>query len=499
MVNGDAMLNLLEVAVMIGASLCCALFAVFLIRWLTPEPQVFESPPPEPMSFLFDDGVLHHATQNALTTFALLPGAHVWSDLRNSLLGRFPQFPEAATNAAIGSMTVRPLHKDDHGLLKVNWRENLCWVELCEANGGTAEPVERPDQYHVMERASETSPHPSWETLPGGMIGWRNAAYDELVKRSGAEASKALFQTSADEVSQRLPLKIKSELAEWFDVSSHQNGTGMLHHATKVTSLQRAEDAQRTFVQTLAKTFAQLPIGLAIFDQSAQLSIFNPALVELTGLDAEYLVSKPTMLSFFDALRENRRMPEPKNYNTWRNQITAMIAAATDGQYNETWTLEDGRTYTVQGRPHPDGAIAFLIEDISAEVTLTRNFKTEVEQYEALLNTVEDAMVVFSAGGVITYSNTAYRLMWNQNPEKAFADVTVQDAITQWQSKADGDWSKMVNFIRTLRSTNAMDVPLKFHDNRELIAQMTPIGSETTLIRFREVKQGSENKLSKTG
>ncbi len=493
------MLNLVEVAVMIGASLCCALIAVLMIRWLTPPPVLVEAAPPEPMSFLFDDGVLHHATQNALTAFALFPGAHVWNDLRNSLLGRFPQFPETATNAAISSMTVHPLRKDDGGLLKVHWRDTLCWVELVETGAACMEPGKPPAEFEVLQRASETSAHPSWETLPDGMIGWRNAAYEQLVEYAGSETNKPLFQAPEEEVSQRVPLNVKSDLTEWFDISSHHTVTGMVHHATKVTHLQRAEDAQRTFVQTLAKTFAHLPIGLAIFDQSAQLSIFNPALVELTGLEAEYLVSKPTMLSFFDALRENRRMPEPKNYNTWRSQISAMIAAATDGQYNETWTLEDGRTYTVQGRPHPDGATAFLIEDISAEVTLTRNFKSEVEQYEALLNTIEDAMVVFSAGGVITYSNTAYHDMWNQNPENAFADVTVQDAVAQWQSKADGNWTKIVDFIRTLRCADEMDVILRYHDNRELIATLIPLASDTTLIRFRDVKQSSDKHLSATG
>ena len=57
-----------------------------------------------------------------------------------------------------------------------------------------------------------------------------------------------------------------------------------------------------------------------------------------------------------------------------------MIAAATDGRYQETWSLENGQTYSIRGRPHPDGATAFLIEDITAEVTLTRNFRAELEQ-----------------------------------------------------------------------------------------------------------------------
>ena len=43
----------------------------------------------------------------------------------------------------------------------------------------------------------------------------------------------------------------------------------------------QAETALRGFMQTLAKTFAHLPTGLAIFDQHRQLALFNPALAPL--------------------------------------------------------------------------------------------------------------------------------------------------------------------------------------------------------------------------
>ena len=124
-------------------------------------------------------------------------------------------------------------------------------------------------------------------------------------------------------------------------------------HATCINAVVAAEQAQRNFVQTLAKTFAHLSIGLAIFDRNGQLALFNPALVDLTGLPAHFLSARPTMLSFFDQLRENRRMPEPKNYLNWRQEIADVIAAATDGRYQETWSLETGQTYSVKAARIP--------------------------------------------------------------------------------------------------------------------------------------------------
>ncbi len=132
-------------------------------------------------------------------------------------------------------------------------------------------------------------------------------------------------------------------------------------HAIDINAVISAEIAQRNFVQTLAKTFAQLSTGLAIFDRNSQLALFNPALVDLSALPIEFLSARPDLLSFFDRLCDSRVMPEPKNYNSWRQEIADVIAAATDGSYQETWSLDTGQTYRVSGRPHPDGAIAFLI------------------------------------------------------------------------------------------------------------------------------------------
>jgi hypothetical protein len=87
--------------------------------------------------------------------------------------------------------------------------------------------------------------------------------------------------------------------------------------------------------------------------------LFNPALIDLTALPADFLSARPNLLSFFDRLRDHRMMPEPKNYGSWRHQMADLVAAAADGRYQETWSLPSGAVYSVSGQPHPDGAVAF--------------------------------------------------------------------------------------------------------------------------------------------
>ncbi|NCW08109.1 MAG: diguanylate cyclase, partial [Rhodobacterales bacterium] len=79
-----------------------------------------------------------------------------------------------------------------------------------------------------------------------------------------------------------------------------------------ITEIVRAQQAQKNFVQTLTKTFATLSIGLAIFDRNRQLMLFNPALIDLTALTADFLSARPNLLTAFDKLWDNQIMPETK-------------------------------------------------------------------------------------------------------------------------------------------------------------------------------------------
>src|SRR6056300_930551 len=93
----------------------------------------------------------------------------------------------------------------------------------------------------------------------------------------------------------------------WYEVRQHRTAPvgetaelepptdGSLYIATPCNRLVAAERSLRNFVQTLSKTFAHLPVGLAIFDQKRELISFNAALVELSTLDPRWLSGRPSL------------------------------------------------------------------------------------------------------------------------------------------------------------------------------------------------------------
>lgn len=453
---------------------------------------ITQAPPQELPVIFVKGGILEYANDVALAKFPIVTGAQNWQDLHDILQPVYPEFPSVFSNGSTGQTNIlsTAYKPEQRTRLQIDWREDaasLTFYEACD----NAPQFPNNKELELLCQIKESLPHPAWKTNPDGAVIWHNNAYRTLYDRAPkGSTAEPLFDLAAHEDGQSsCRVKFDDDAAsgpQWFDVNSFAVDGGKLHHATSRTALIRAEEAQRDFVQTLAKTFAHLSIGLAIFNRDRQLALFNPALTDLTGLSISFLSPRPTLDSFFDALRENRRMPEPKNYKTWRQRMADLVSAAELGSFEESWSLETGQTYRVKGRPHPDGAIAFLIEDISAEVSLTRNFRAELELGQNLVDTFEDALAVFSQSGILTFSNKAYDVLWGFEGETSFANVTITDAVRLWKDKSAPNplWQDLQDAVMNLQDRTEWTMPVCMKGQSPMQCKIVPIASGATVVRF---------------
>lgn len=405
-----------------------------------------------------------------------------------------PTSPDMASNQ--GRVMLKPVLQGDGGQLVIDWWDGHTRLTLSEC-GGIPFQSSLQDEAGWLRQAVTGAPYPIWQSDRTGQVIWANTAYRELVARFKPDPPPdadcpALFEipytTDSDSTSYRMSVTpLGSVQPYWFDVRSLRLDTGWMNYATDVNAVVNAEIAQRNFVQTLTKTFAQLSIGLAIFDRKRQLALFNPALIDLTSLPAEFLSARPNLLSFFDRLRDRQMMPEPKNYRSWRDQIADLVAAADNGQYRETWSLPSGLTYRISGRPHPDGAVAFLFEDISAEISLTRRFRSQLELGQSVLNTLDQSIAVFSPSGVLAFSNTAYRQMWGIDPDSSFADISVTEASRHWQagSLPTPVWGDLRDFVVQFGERSDWQADVTLRDGRRVTCQVVPMAGGATMVMFR--------------
>lgn len=452
--------------------------------------------------WIFDGSELVDATTPARRMVGQPQGLFEWSDLFQELHKTYPAFPKSQSEVEKAGHLIAPSPAGQSAYeIFCEWIDGVTRVSLRKPLPDKEQAAEKArdlsevsEELETLRFAVNNAHYPVWRVSDKGEVIWFNKAYENLCqsvlgKKPGPDTAlfSASFEVPIPTKKARRSLTIPANGKKlWFDVSIVQCEGGTLIYGMDVNAVVDAEIAQRNFVQTLAKTFAQLSIGLAIFDRNRQLVLFNPALIDLTSLAADFLSARPTLLSFFDRLRDQNMMPEPKNYGSWRDQLAELVEAATDGRYQETWSLPSGSVYSVSGRPHPDGAVAFLFEDITAEITLTRRFRSDLELGQAIFDQLEDAIAVFSMNGNLIFSNAAYQTMWSVDPEKCFAQTAILDSVRVWQEHcmASPIWGDIRDFVASQDNRAEWWAKAKLRTGQDLICSVHPIQGGATMITF---------------
>lgn len=452
--------------------------------------------------FLFDEHRLVDATGPGHQLLDVAPMAgNEWARLAAFVSPYFRDFDTAMSRLAVEGRieltarsaegegaSMRLIAEDMNGLARITLIDPTAEGRGVLVDGLSQRAME--DELGLLRSTLDLSPLLIWREDAAGTVIWANRAY---ILRSGAfsNSDEALVWplprlfTFADDASlsgpRRMRLDEGNDQTAWFDCHSFALEPGRLNFALPADSTVRAEKALRDFVQTLTKTFADLPIGLAIFDRQRQLQLFNPALIDLTQLGPQFLSGRPTLYAFLDRLREARMMPEPKDYRSWRLKMTALEQAAAAGFHCETWTLPSGQTYRVTGRPHPDGAVAFLFEDISAEISLTRRFRAEIEMGQEVLDLMSEAVAVFQPSGEMAVSNAAFVGLWGFGTGEGLTSVTLLDAVRRWQGACEPAevWADLRDFSTRLGERGALQ------------ADVTTLGGTQYRCRFVSLTGGS--------
>ncbi|SHF35254.1 PAS domain-containing protein [Litoreibacter ascidiaceicola] len=357
----------------------------------------------------------------------------------------------------------------------------------------------------VLRAATETAPFLSWRETADGAVDWANKAYTtaageaDIPRKDSSWPPARLFHGGAVAQSgdqahpKRSTLMMNSGERRTYEVLRYGSGNGTLNFALDVGATIKAEESLRSFMQTLTQTFAALPIGLAIFDRSRSLVMFNPALMDLTNLEPEWLSARPTLYDFVNQLREKRMLPERRDFADWRKKITELEKSAEDGTYCETWTLPTGQTYRVTGRPHPEGAVAFLMEDITAEMSLTRKFRREMSMNQALLDHLPEALAVFADDGVITMTNAAYDALWGTDPEDALGQLTITDATRLWQASSAPNpiWGDARDFVSQRGDRSEWTDTATLANGLVVTCRFQPLAGGATLVGFMPAHQSA--------
>ena len=462
----------------------------------------------EPSVFVFAGDALLDATAQARQILAAAPReGSDWARLSRLLTPRLPDLAEARELAMTEGRTTI-LSRD--GATRVVLEPNGDSLRLSILSVETADATVLVDRLSLaasrrelegLRAISEGVPWLVWRDGPANPNGtrpitWANTAYldraTEVTGQSESWPPPHIFETDPARDGfgdpRRLAIKHSSKApSDWYVIYAQPLSDGVLYSAVTAAQEVASDAALRAFRQTLTQTFASLSAGLAIFDQNRVLTLFNTALTETLNLPVSFAASKPTLFAFLDRLRADRRIPEPRNYKGWRADLAALEGNASGPGYGETWTLSDGQVLRVTGRPHGDGAFALIFEDITSEIALTRQFRAELDLSQAVIDSMDEALAIFDASGVLAISNEAYATLWDSDPRTTLGDLTLPEATQRWTSRtaATPAWQALQAFVRQTEAREGWTRPVRMTDGRGLNVRVAPLAGGATLVGFR--------------
>lgn len=543
---GILAIGLVATAALIAMA-CLLSMAAFLPPPKTRAQSLFTSGPPGTV-FLFDGERLIDATPTALAFLHSDEAGSPWLRLRARL---DPMFPDLSPQLDGLEATGRIVLTSDKAvqpalMLRAEFLQGITRLTLIDSASDAAHPegdglaeIAQRQELEQLRALLAHAPLPIWSERAGGGVFWANRAYlsevaaglqpgqelqwplpalfpavapdtdnpDSVTMERGSSAGAsaggakmdkanpgaAKFRTTYrgdanQDAANRVKLETTNDL-KWFDLHASAAETPSDHYcyALPADRLVKAEQSLRDFTQTLAKTFAHLPIGLAVFDQRRALHMFNPALMELTGLPVDFLIARPSMAALLDAMRERSMLPEPRDYRSWRRQLSDIESQASTGVFQETWSLPSGRTYRATGRPHPNGALAFMLEDISTEITRTLRYRADLELGQAVIDALGDAVVVFGQDGSLSMANAAAGKLWGAAElDAAMTRPGALSLVALWRQKTAPTllWGDLETFIGQFGPRDAWEGELRMGDGRLLACRAAPLPHGATLVTF---------------
>lgn len=460
--------------------------------------------------FLFDDDYLVDASPEAYRLVASRQPGHSEKDALFSFLA--PYFPnlnqDLETLTSASHLRLLAVNDPDT-FVDVELVDGITRFSLCHDTEFSAAHhydalvrKAQENENHLLQRVAGNTPQLIWREDHNGELAWANRAYMDANDRFGkipdilssAWPKDPLFTGIAvpddadckPATARASIIASDTETEHWYEITSVAVDDGVLRYATNIDDAIHAENAKRAFMQTLAKTFADLSVGLATFDSRRRLTIFNPAIHDVLGLPIDFLSARPTLDSVLDRLRELRKVPEPRNYKSWREQFMALEAAAVRGTYCEVWELPESQTLRVTGRPHPDGGIALLFEDISTEISLTRKFRAEIETGQAVIDSFPDAIAVFSRANTMVMMNKAYQDMWRVDADSLDTNYDFRAAMRVWQAGCapTADWDRLSQFANRTTEAAPVTQTVILNDGRHAKCHGIPIPGNMTLVKF---------------
>jgi signal transduction histidine kinase len=259
--------------------------------------------------------------------------------------------------------------------------------------------------------------------------------------------------------------------------------------AIDVTDISNAEARLQQHIDAHADTLDKLATAVAIFDRDQKLSFYNRAYAQLWSLDENWLDTHPTDAEVLDRLREERKLPEQRDYQNWKRARLALYEQATEYLPEELWHVTGGKTLRVVAQSHPFGGLTFLYEDVTEKLALESDYNTLIKVQSATLDTLQEAVAVFGPDGRLKLRNAAFARIWELEPAILENDPHIQRIADACIARFGEElvWQRLIASISAGSERRRDWGEIKRSDKSILSVSAAPLPDGATLVTFADV------------
>ena len=263
---------------------------------------------------------------------------------------------------------------------------------------------------------------------------------------------------------------------------------GTLGFATDITAQVIAADALRRQIEANELTLDRLHRGVAVFSKDLTLSYSNDAVASLWGIDPAFLQSRPSLRDVLNALRERSKVPQARNFATWRAETLDRYSKLTEA-HETHWHLPNGVVLHLLAQPHPLGGILLMVEDVTDFFEMKREMVTVSAVQEAAFARLSEGVLVLGLDGRRRLSNDAFGRLWNLEPTM-LEDAHIREIATLCEPLFgdEGVWSRMTEFVSgATEARGTWHERLHRSDDSVLAMAGTVLPDGATMFAFTDV------------
>lgn len=259
--------------------------------------------------------------------------------------------------------------------------------------------------------------------------------------------------------------------------------------AIDVTEVATAEARLQQHIDAHADTLDKLATAVAIFGRDQRLTFFNRAFVTLWGLSDQWLETHPTDGEILDKLREMRKLPEQRDFQSWKRQRATLYEQPGDYLPEELWHVPGGKTLRVVAQPHPFGGLTFLYEDVTEKLALESSYNTLIKVQSATLDTLQEGVAVFGPDGRMKLHNASFARIWELDEGTLAGEPHVQRLADASVARfGDRDfWDRLVASISSGADRRKPWGEIERSDSRIIAPSLSPLPDGATLVTFADV------------